>query len=698
MNFMDKLKMHTPDFTDENIARIAELFPNCVTESRDDKGKLTKAIDFDLLRQELSGNILEGPQERYHLDWPGKREALLTANAPIAKTLRPCREESVDFDTTKNLYIEGDNLDALKLLQETYLGKVKMIYIDPPYNTGNDFIYEDDFAEDKEAYFERSLQKDEEGNRLVANTDSNGRFHSDWLTMMLSRLKLARNLLTDDGVIFISIDDNEVENLKKIANEVFGEENFLNQISVKAKASSGASGGGEDKRLKKNIEYLLVYTKSSAFTAFTPIYKNANLIDYIETRRKDGKAFAYTSIMIREEDETHFDKIKAGNGDEITVKRVNNYEVKSVSRVMKDESLTERQVYDKYFDKIFTLENAQTSIRDRVLSSCGEKDEFFNCYYKPISGRNKGVMTKVGFMGATKRLISYLSNVAEKIDGELIKRDKVGTLWDDLSWSSVSFEGEVKYNNGKKPVALINRILEMYSSPDATILDFFSGSASTAHACFLHNSLQRLNAKFIMVQLPEDLDANLQKASSKKVKDEIRELINFLDELKKPHLVSELGKERIRRAGKKIKAEAGLMGANLDIGFRVLKVDTSNMKDVYYSPDTADQRSLLDQVTNIKEDRTPEDLLFQVLLDWGVDLTLPIAKETIAGKTTFFVDTNALAACFDEGISTELVKEIAKQKPMRAVFRDTGYDRDDTKINVAEVFKLISPDTEVKAI
>ena len=339
---MEKLNLHSPDFIEANIAKLAELFPNCVTETRGTDGALKKAIDFDQLRQELSTSIVEGSQERYQLNWPGKREALLTANAPIAKTLRPCREESVNFDTTQNLYIEGDNLDALKLLQETYLGKVKMIYIDPPYNTGNDFIYEDDFAEDAECYFLRSNQKDEVGNRLVANTDANGRFHSDWLSMLYPRLKLARNLLDNDGVICVSISDIEVANVKSLLNEVFGEQNYLNIISVVAKVSAGASGGGEDKRLKKNIEYILIFAKSfNDFNTLTHLYTERPLIDVIKEMKEDGESWKYTSILLDASKREYFCTIKDGDGNPIEIYKRNNVTRTTISKVCKQEEIDE---------------------------------------------------------------------------------------------------------------------------------------------------------------------------------------------------------------------------------------------------------------------------------------------------------------------------------------------------------------------
>lgn len=460
---MDKLKLHTPDLTATNIEKLASLFPNCVTEAKADSGQLKRAIDFDLLRQELSDHIVDGPRERYHLDWPGKREALLAANAPIAKTLRPCREESVNFDTTRNLFIEGDNLDALKLLQETYLGRVNVIYIDPPYNTGEDFVYRDNFASDSPSYLRESNQVDDSAARLVVNPESNGRFHSEWVSMMYARLKLARNLLRDEGVVFISIDDNEVRNVRKRLADLIGPDIF----------------------------------------------------DF-------------------------------------------------------------------------------------------PKDEFV------IRG-----FIEMATTGA-----------------------------------------------GAEPI----------------ILDFFAGSGTTAHATFLANVESGNRARFILVQLPE-----LCREGSEAAKKGFR-------------TIADISRKRIIEAGKKVKTDSGITVQQMDTGFRVLKIDTSNMKDVYYAPDSVEQTDLALHTDNIKEDRASEDLLFQVLVDWGVDLALPIEKQTISGHTVYFVDGNSLAACFDSGVGEDLVKELAKRKPLRAVFRDSSFAGDSVKINVEQIFKLLSPDTEVKSL
>lgn len=621
---MQKLKMHSPDMTQEHIARIREFFPNCVTEARGKDGSLRLSVDFDLLRQELSGSIVEGPQERYHLDWPGKREAILAANAPIAKALRPCRKESVDFDTTKNLFIEGDNLDALKLLQETYLGKVKMIYIDPPYNTGNDFIYNDDFAETSEAYLSRSNQKDEAGNRLVANPDSNGRFHSDWLSMMYPRLKIARNLLADDGVIFISCDDNEVENIKILCNEIFGRENFIScfiwkrRQNVDSRSKNGAS---------VDHEYALVFSKLSSGR----IRGAEKDLDKYSNPDNDprGNWMSDNMIGLATKDQRpnlHYDLINPltgiNYGCPITGWR---YEPKRMAELIKNNEVI--------FPKSPKGRPRRKKFQADLLSE---------------------------FTGKSSLLSAPFNTDATREVRDL-------------------FEGN-DFFDFPKPVMLIKEYLEQGTTGEDIILDFFAGSSTTAHAVMQLNAEDGGNRRFIMVQLPEACDAQSEAAKAGY------------------GTIAEISKERIRRAGKKILEGDCHEGWNRDVGFRVLKVDTSNMADVFYTPDAL-QQSLLDLTTdNIKPGRTPEDLLFQVLLDWGVELTLPIRKESIQGKTVFFVDDNALVACFDRGIDEALVRELAACAPLRVVFRDNGFVSDAVKINVEQIFRQLSPGTEVRCL
>lgn len=621
---MQKLKMHSPDMTQEHIARIRELFPNCVTEARGKDGSLRLSVDFDLLRQELSDSIVEGPQERYHLDWPGKREAILAANAPIAKALRPCREESVDFDTTKNLFIEGDNLDALKLLQETYLGKVKMIYIDPPYNTGNDFIYNDDFAETSEAYLSRSNQKDEAGNRLVANPDSNGRFHSDWLSMMYPRLKIARNLLADDGVIFISCDDNEQDNIKKLCNEIFGNENFIGQITWKARVKPINIGSAKYKP-QKEVEYIFIYEKKNNQSSFFPLY-TGSVRSYPHSI--DGRKYRIATILKSNRGTNYRASMSFNLGD---------YTPPEGQRWQAGEDVIKQLYHDGYIEF-----RDGTPFRRYFEDEEGAEHDPFYCFM-------------------------------------------------ETEWSSTSEAGKIQLNSlignrhgfdTVKPTRLIQTLTSTCTcnNSEYLILDFFAGSSTTAHAVMQLNAEDGGNRRFIMVQLPEACDAQSEAAKAGY------------------GTIAEISKERIRRAGKKILEGDCHEGWNRDVGFRVLKVDTSNMADVFYTPDAL-QQSLLDLTTdNIKSGRTPEDLLFQVLLDWGVELTLPIRKESIQGKTVFFVDDNALVACFDRGIDEALVRELAACAPLRVVFRDNGFVSDAVKINVEQIFRQLSPGTEVRCL
>jgi len=641
---MEKMKMHSPNLTQENIARIREMFPGCVTEAQSEDGKLKLAVDFDQLRQELSESIVEGPQERYHLNWPGKREALLTANAPIARTLRPCREESVDFDTTKNLFIEGDNLEALKLLQETYLGKVKMIYIDPPYNTGNDFIYEDDFAENAEEFLKRSNQKDEEGNRLVTNTEANGRFHSDWGTFIYQRVKLSKNLLTDDGVIFISIDDNEIHNLRKICDEIFGERNFVCTL-IWNKQHSQQQG-----LFKRYHEYVLLYAKNLAG------HSNISGGDgFIEAGALKKVSRANPASEFEFPTGVRFDALDGteltgtfGDSEKVTVVKGkliarNN---KTVEPVTLSAGWTQKNQMADYFSGKEVIDSKGQRVLEFYFNSTGK--------LKCRKERSKITPpTMLPLYGMVSEQTAYLTSIF----------------------------GVAIFDN-PKPVAMIKDFCSWFLQDDDLALDFFSGSGTTSEAVMLLNAQDGGNRRFIMVQLPEPCDEKSEafKAGYK--------------------TIAEISKERIRRAGKKILEGECHEGWNKDTGFRVLKVDSSNMADVYYTPDAIEQGQLKIFTDNIKPDRKPEDLLFQVLLDWGVDLSLPIRKETIQGKTVFFVNQPPydLVACFDTGVNEDLVKELARFEPLRVVFRDTGFVSDAVKINVEQIFKQMSPHTEVRSI
>lgn len=620
---MEKLKMHSKDLSQDNLAKIQAAFPNCITERKNDKGQLELAIDFDLLRQELSANIVEGPQERYRLDWPGKREAMLTANAPIAKTLRPARDESVNFDETENLFIEGDNLDALKLLQETYLGKVKMIYIDPPYNTGNDFVYKDDFAESTEEFLQRSNQKDEKGNRLLSNPDSKGRFHSDWLSMMLSRLKLARNLLTEDGVIFISIDDGEQAALKKTCDEIFGENNFIANIIWEKKYTRS----NDARWFSDNHDHILCYSKSKNLTRLASLPRTEKqAAAYKNPDNHPNGPWKATPLHAKSGSDTSpyiFSNGTSWTPPPGTYRRYSNVSMEKMDR--------NNEIW-------FGANGDQTPAKKSFL--CDVKD------------------------GVTPVTIWPYDEVGHN--------HEANTVLKSLSLAGV-------FNN-PKPVRLLRQALTLAAPKDCIILDFFAGSSTTAHAVMQLNAEDGGNRKFIMVQLPEAVDEKHEayKAGYK--------------------TIAEISKERIRRAGAQILQGECHENWNKDIGFRVLKVDTSNMQDVYYQPQQLEQEDLFNSVDNIKPDRSSEDLLFQVLLDWGVDLTLPIRRETIQGKEVFIVDDNALVACFEQGVSEELIHELAAINPLRAVFRDNGFASDAIKVNTTQIFKQRSPITEVKTI
>lgn len=646
---MDKLKMHSPDLTLANIARIRDLFPGCVTEAQGADGRVRLAVDFDQLRQELADSIVEGPQERYHLNWPGKREALLTANAPIAKTLRPCCHESVNFDTTKNLFIEGDNLDALKLLQETYLGKVKLIYIDPPYNTGNDFIYEDDFAEDLRTYFIKSSQADAEGNRLVANMASNGRFHSDWLSMIYGRLRLSRNLLKSDGAIFISIGDEELCSLKLVCDEVFGERNYRGIIC----RATGTRMGSGNQKISSEFDYVAVYSKSSEFE-FNPLAMDEVDLQIYDQEDAKGRyllrSLRRTGGENRREDRpTMYFPVMAPDGTQIYPLAPEGWESRWVC----------------------SQETYEEMVRDGMIE------------WKKSSkgGVEKWMVYQKHYIGDA---VKYTSNNWSDVEGNKKATRDLNEVFDNK-----------KVFDHPKPLGFMQKIIQISTSPmrQDVVLDFFAGSATTAHAILSQNVADQGDRRFILVQLPEWLDSSNK---SQQV------ALRFCAENSLSPTVSSISKERIRRCIRRIAEVNGelLSGMNSSLGFRVLSVDTSNMSDVYYEPDAVEKGQVELLIENIKPDRSSEDLLFQVMLDWGVDLALPIARKTIQGKDVLFVDGNALAACFDShgGIDEAFVKELATLQPLRAVFRDAGFKDSAVKINVEQIFKLLSPATEVKCI
>ena len=645
---MEKLKMQSLDVTGSNIDKIARLFPQCVTEHKDKDGKTVLGIDFEKLRDELSADVIDDGEERYQFTWPDKKAHAHLANTPTNKTLRPCREDSVDFDYTQNLYIEGDNLDVLKVLRETYLGKVKMIYIDPPYNTGNDFVYNDDFSQSLDDYQENSGQVDEEGNRLVQNTESNGRFHTDWLNMIYPRLKVAKDLLTEDGVIFISIDDNEVENLRKVCDEVFGSGNFVNTFAwINNLTGRQISGKGA----AKTWEYILVYAKNSSAISVFNIdidFAKKNMPDSYKGFNKDLREDKYGPFAVGDTLYNHNRKFNEETRPNL---------VFSIFFNPITEEFKTGNIGDSFpgFIEILPHNNGDGVHKYHAWRWSKNKveNESFNLIVLPTSKDGFEIYTRIREFSKTtlKDVITNISNG----DTEVQK------LFDNH-----------KYFDYPKSVALL-RTLIGFSDKDSIILDFFSGSATTAHAVMQLNAEDGGHRKFIMVQLPEKTDEKSEayKAGYKNI--------------------CEIGKERIRRAGRKIKDEAGQQGQDLDIGFRVLKLDNSNMQDVYYTPRNFTVNDLF--ADNVKPGRTAEDLLFQVMLDLGVELSATIEQRMMDGKTVFFVNDNYLVACFDTDIAEDTIKEIAKLKPYYFVMRDSSLASDNVADNFDQLFETYSKDT-----
>ena len=657
---MDNLKMHSLDGVQRNIDLIGKLFPNAITEVKRD-GKVEHAIDFDVLRQELSDSIVEGREERYQFTWPDKKKAMLAANAPITATLRPVVADSFGKDGTpggfdsENLYIEGDNLEVLKLLQETYLGKVKMIYIDPPYNTGNDFVYEDDFAQSAADYMDNSGQYDEEGNRMVTNTESNGRFHTDWLNMIYPRLKLAKDLLAEDGVIFISIDDNEIENSLKVCSEVFGKENYLACFPRVTKKA-----GKTTEAIARNHDYLLSYAKSSAVKLYLPSHTDDGFKfsdEFIDTRGKYklNQTLDYDSLQY-----------SASLDYPITVKGKTFYPGQSYEKYLERQKGNHARAdwawrWSKELFE-FGLKNGFIVIKDYESHSRIYTKTYQNC--KIVK---KGNGFQLEYMERTKAI-----STLEFIENEYSN---------DNSKKNITQVFDAAVFDYSKPVELVKTITSYATSMSDVVLDFFSGSATTAHAVMKLNAEDGGHRKFIMVQLPEKTDEKSEayKAGYKNI--------------------CEIGKERIRRAGRKIKEDAGLTApADLDIGFRCLRLDESNMKPVYYTPEETQQQDMFSLVDNVKPDRTPEDLLFQVMLDLGVLLSSPIEVKEIAGKKVFNVAEGFLLACFDHDVTEETVKAIAKMKPYYAVFRDSSMANDSVATNFDQIFETYSPETVRKVL
>lgn len=645
---MEKLKMHTPNKADDNFKKLAALFPNAVTETINENGEVVRAIDKDVLMQEISCTVVEGNEERYQFTWPDKKKSVLLANAPISKTLRPCREESVGRNGTpggfdsENLYIEGDNLEVLKLLQETYLGKIKMIYIDPPYNTGNDFVYEDDFAQNTEEYLANSGQFDEDGNRLVPNTESNGRFHTDWLNMIYPRLRLAKDLLTDDGVIFISIDDNEVNNLKNICNEIFGESNFVSNLVWQSTA--GSNTGTDIVTVTENI---LVYTKNRVSFTF------------------DGMVASDSSYVYSDEYESTRGKYGL---DKLDRRRVGSHYSDALNYpiTMPDGSIRYPGGTEQKSQEGWNYLWSQTKVQ------WGIKNGFIE--FKQVNGK----------WGVYNKRYAKVDNAGNPVERTIPFRNLITSDQCNTAQGTAELRAlfEIRPFDFPKPSSMVKHLLStsVRSHPNALILDFFSGSASTAHAVTQMNAEDNGHRKFIMVQLPEKIDekSEVYKAGYR--------------------TICEIGKERIRRAGKKIKAESPLTTQDLDVGFRVLKCNTTNMKDVYYNPSDY-EADLFDMMTdNIKEDRTPEDLLFQVMLDLGIELSSKIEETVIAGKKVFDVADGFLIACFDADVTDETIKAIAQKQPYYFVMRDSSLANDSVATNFEQIFATYSPDTVRKVL
>ena len=627
---MNKLDMKSKDIINDNVKKIEYLFPNVFSEGK---------LDFEMLKQELSHVVVDEKKEKYQLTWPGKKEAILNSNSPISKTLRPSKEKSVNFVNTENIYIEGDNLEALKILQESYLNKIDCIYIDPPYNTGNDFIYPDNFDKSSVEELSESGQIDENGYKLVSNMASNGRFHSDWLSMMYPRLKLARNLLSSKGAIYISIDENEIKNLKCICDEIFGERNFVNCVAVKMSVAAGLKMSNKNKKMIKIKEYLLIYSKSEKFE-----FANIDALyidkDTYEVERSDK----YIENIDDEPYNWYFCSLHEA---------YNKYKQDTESKL----EFVNRNSY-RVFNHVI---NASTKKNWEKLSQA-DKEKYTN-KVRPYNVEGSDYQ----YAYNDHVLIPYNPKILE------------GDMWcgNYAIGGTKSPEGGVVFNNGKKPLKLLDRILKIATTKESIVLDFFSGSSSTAHAVMQLNAEDAGNRKYIMIQIQENCenDENAKKEGFKTICD--------------------LAEERIRRSSKKIIEDTN---ANIDCGFRVYKVDSSNMKDVYYKPNEITQANLFDYISNVKEDRTPEDLLTQVILDLGLTLDLKIEEKNILNNKVYFVENNSLIACFDDNVNIDIIDEICKCNPMKVVFKDNSFKTDKDKINLEEKIKKLSPDTEVSVL
>lgn len=663
----NKVNEQINDFVGDNVKKLAQLFPSVVKDGE---------VDFEALKEEL-GEFKEVENEKYELTWAGKQEAKRIAQEDIVgKTLKYIPEESKDADTTENLYIEGDNLEVLKLLRQNYYGAIKMIYIDPPYNTGNDFVYNDSFKMSKEESDFAEGVIDELGERYTINAKTSNRFHAKWLSMIYSRLKIAKDLLADDGIIFISIDDNEIDNMIKVCDEIFDEKNHINTISVYTKVSAGASGGGEDKKLKKNIEYVCVYAKNiDALEPLLPIYKETELMEYIENMKKSNKSFKYINVLVKCDDIVPYGKTVDGDGDDIEIYKVNDYVIKTVKQLAKEEGLSEKEIYYKYYDKIMTTTNAQTSIRDRVWEATDNDNNMYIASYITKSGKNKGKKIDIIFMGKQKVLVIWLKDSSVFHDGVIYKREKIGTLWEGLSWINVTKEGSVKFDNGKKPISFIQRMIDLIPfKQNYTVLDFFSGSGTVAHAVMQENLIfPERKIKCISVQIPEII----KPVSKKNI-----EYINYLRNEKITPIITEVGKERIRRAGIKIIEDNPTV--NVDVGFKVFRVSDTNIK-------WNSEIKLNKQIDLSSSGYTPElldfmpgakdiDIVYELMLrQRDVALSEKLDQLSEIGERTYLYASSFLV-CLETEITEELIDKLAALEPLpiKFIFRDSAFKDDIT--------------------
>ncbi len=659
----EKLDLTSHNLPADKTAELLRLFPEIRTEG--DK------IDFDKLKLVLGQSVDVG-KERYGMTWPGKADCFKTIQAPSTGTLLPAPEESVNFDTTENLIIEGDNLNVLKLLQKAYLGKVKIIYIDPPYNTGNDFIYPDNYTESLETYLEYTGQVDSEGKKFGTNSETDGRFHSKWINMMYPRLYMARNILNEEGIIIAQISDIELSNLRKIMDDIFGEENFINIVAVKAKVAAGASGGGEDKRLKKNVEFLLVYAKNlDAIDGFTHSFIEEKLMTVINDMKESGQSWKYTNVLIDKGNRKKLTTTVDGDGNPIDVFIHENIKRTSLREICESEDLSEVEAYRKYLDQIFSDTNAQSSIRTRVIEATGalKEGQMYSVEYVPRSGKDKGKRVCHYYISPTVRRVIWLSDVAYEKNNEVIKKERTGTLWDDISYNNIGKEGDLPFPNGKKPVELIKRVLQLSPNNDDIVLDFFAGSGTTGHAVIELNKSDNGNRKFILVQLQEPSDDEFDN-------------------------ISNITKERVRRIIKKFNdEEAGQlpMGSKQDRGFRVFKLTESNFKgwDASTPKDgKALEKQLELHIEHIREGRTSEDILYEILLKSGFPLTTPVEKVELDSKPVYSVAGGGMLICLEKELSLEVIRAMAEKKPQRVICLDLGFaGNDQLKANAVQIFK-----------